>query len=118
MEKFCNAYLTANETLLLAKTLQFVSNKFGDFKYDYFSSMAIGINHHVTINGYEFVFNFDGTTIHKLDVWGKNLPTDNAIYNVQTIMDFVLWYSDNITKTNCFQFESLGTKLLHVTFEN
>lgn len=118
MEKFCNAYLNTNETLLLSSTLQFVSNHFGNFKYDYFSSMNVGINHHVTINGFEFVFNFDETTINQIDVWGTNIPNDNTIYNNSTIMDFVIWYSDNVAKKSCFQFEFMGSKLLHVTFDN
>lgn len=118
MEKFCNAYLNTNETLLLSSTLQFVSNHFGNFKYDYFSSMNVGINHHITINGLEFVFNFDGTVIHQIDVWGNDIPNDNTIYENATIMQFIMWYSDNVVKTSSFQFEFLGTKLLHVTFEN
>ena len=118
MENFCNAYLTPNETLLLSSTLQFVSKHFESFKYDYFSSMAIGINHHITINGYEFVFNFDETTINKIDVWGTNIPNDNSIYDNNTIMDFIVWYSENVSKKQCFDFEFLGTKLLHITFND
>lgn len=100
---------------LLSNIMKFVSTNFETFKYDYFYSMNIGINHHITINEYEFVFNFDKPFY--IEIWGNGFNNDfNTIYSNKTIMDFINFYTDNINKTPWYEIEILGTKLIKINF--
>lgn len=113
----CNAYMNENESLNFAKLMQFVSTEFGNFGYKYFNSMAIGINHHITINGLEFVVNFSNDTINSIDIWGFGFTADNILKN-ETINTFICWYMDNINHTNCFVTDLMGAKLVNVKMTN
>lgn len=95
----------------LAKTLQFVSANFHVFSYDFYASLNVGTNHHVTINGIEFVFNFETNYIN---IWANGFNDYNTIYANETIMQFVNWYTETIIGISEYTIEILGVKLVNI----
>lgn len=106
-------YFISNENKI-AKTLQFVSANFHVFNYDFFASLNVGTNHHVTINGIEFVFNFD---TNYMNVWGYGFTDYSVIYDNDTIMQFVNWFTKTICNVSEYTIEILGDKMINFKWD-